>query len=478
MGIPSGPFYIDGLLTWTVNTHAVTTGASTDADSVPTYRIYEDETGTAIATGSMAKLDDANTVGFYSEQITLSAANGYEVGKCYSIYIASTVSGVSATKSENFNVIATPAAAMTAADIRAALGMASANLDTQLTAIDDAIDTEIAAILAAVDTEVAAIKTKTDFLPSVAAGAAGGVFIAGTNAATVITGSLTTTFTGNLTGSAGSVTGSVGTVNALAANAITAAATAADYVTEVQSGLATSAALATAQTSLNTIDARLDTEIPAIKAVTDKLDTTLVIDGAVYQYTANALELAPTGGGGATAAQIADAVWDEVTSGHVIAGTFGKLVADINAKTTNLPSDPADASDIAASFAAIELAVDNVDEIADAVWAVTSRTLTEIDEDNMSLDLNTTIQTAVAAQFDGIPTATENANELLDLASAVEYGLTVRQALRLISSVSFGKASGLDTTTAIYRDFQDIKDRITATVDVSGNRSSIVVDFT
>ena len=46
MGIPSGPFYIDDLLTWTSNTHTVTTGAATDADSVPTYRIYEDETGT------------------------------------------------------------------------------------------------------------------------------------------------------------------------------------------------------------------------------------------------------------------------------------------------------------------------------------------------------------------------------------------------------------------------------------------------
>jgi hypothetical protein len=55
--------------------------------------------------------------------------------------------------------------------------------------------------------DVGAIKTKTDFLPSATAGAAGGVFIAGTNAATTITTALTTTFTGNLTGSVGSVTG-------------------------------------------------------------------------------------------------------------------------------------------------------------------------------------------------------------------------------------------------------------------------------
>ena len=43
-------------------------------------------------------------------------------------------------------------------------------------------------------------------------GAAGGVFIAGTNAATTVTTSFTTTLTGNLTGSVGSVTGAVGSV--------------------------------------------------------------------------------------------------------------------------------------------------------------------------------------------------------------------------------------------------------------------------
>jgi hypothetical protein len=61
--------------------------------------------------------------------------------------------------------------------------------------------------------DVGSIKTKTDFLPSATAGAAGGVFIAGTNAATTITTALTTTFTGNLTGSVGSVSGAVGSVS-------------------------------------------------------------------------------------------------------------------------------------------------------------------------------------------------------------------------------------------------------------------------
>ena len=59
-------------------------------------------------------------------------------------------------------------------------------------------------------TLAAAVKTKTDYLPSATAGAANGLFIAGTNAATTITGGLTTSITGNLSGSVGSVTGNVG----------------------------------------------------------------------------------------------------------------------------------------------------------------------------------------------------------------------------------------------------------------------------
>jgi hypothetical protein len=60
--------------------------------------------------------------------------------------------------------------------------------------------------------DVAAPVGTVNSIPNATAGATGGLFIAGTNAATTVTSSLTTTFTGNLTGSVGSVTGSVGSV--------------------------------------------------------------------------------------------------------------------------------------------------------------------------------------------------------------------------------------------------------------------------
>ena len=78
-------------LTFSITTHDPDTGVLTDADAAPTYRIYEDETGTAILNGSMAKLDDANTTGFYTEQVACTVANGFEDDKSYMIYIEATV---------------------------------------------------------------------------------------------------------------------------------------------------------------------------------------------------------------------------------------------------------------------------------------------------------------------------------------------------------------------------------------------------
>ena len=97
-------FSIDDTCTFYVNTHTPGTGAAVDADAAPGYRIYEDETATPILTGTMALLDDANTVGFYSEQITISAANGFEQGKSYVIRKTLVVGGVTGVQLEYIQV--------------------------------------------------------------------------------------------------------------------------------------------------------------------------------------------------------------------------------------------------------------------------------------------------------------------------------------------------------------------------------------
>lgn len=99
-----GSWKIDDYLYFYCNTHDPDTGVATDADAVPTYRVYENEAGTAIVTGSMAKLDDANTVGFYSEEMQLTAASGFEKGKQYVVYISATVDSDTGTMHHTFQI--------------------------------------------------------------------------------------------------------------------------------------------------------------------------------------------------------------------------------------------------------------------------------------------------------------------------------------------------------------------------------------
>jgi hypothetical protein len=61
---------------------------------------------------------------------------------------------------------------------------------------------------------------------------------------------------------------------------------------------------------------------------------------------------------------------------------------------------------------------------------------------------------------------------------AIDGAVTARQLMRLYASALGGKASGLATATAVYRDLADSKDRITATVDADGNRTAVTRDLT
>jgi len=60
----------------------------------------------------------------------------------------------------------------------------------------------------------------------------------------------------------------------------------------------------------------------------------------------------------------------------------------------------------------------------------------------------------------------------------VEGTRTVKGALRLILAALAGKLSGAGGSTITIRDADDTKDRITATVDASGNRTDVTLDDT
>ena len=78
----------------------------------------------------------------------------------------------------------------------------------------------------------------------------------------------------------------------------------------------------------------------------------------------------------------------------------------------------------------------------------------------------TAYATALAAQVDAV------------WDEVVDGTTTARQSVRLQNSALAGKASGLGTTTAVFRDLADTKDRISATVDADGNRTAVTRDAT
>lgn len=108
------------------------------------------------------------------------------------------------------------------------------------------------------------------------------------------------------------------------------------------------------------------------------------------------------------------------------------------------------------------------DAVTGAVGSVTGLTASNLDAAVSSR--------LASASYTTPPTANENADGLLDRTAGIETSRTPRQGLRLMLAALCGKASGLATATAVYRDTNDSVDRISATVDADGNRSAVTLN--
>ena len=76
-------------------------------------------------------------------------------------------------------------------------------------------------------------------------------------------------------------------------------------------------------------------------------------DGGVSRFTSNALEQGPGAGSAPTAAEVADAVWDEAAADHVSAGTFGaQCGTDIDAILADTGTDGVTVTELKASAVA------------------------------------------------------------------------------------------------------------------------------
>jgi hypothetical protein len=82
---------VDETVHFDVVTHPPTTGAVSDADSVPTYAVFEEDTDTAIATGSLTKR--GSIMGSYRGSFVASGAS-VDVGKFYSVIVTGTVNSI------------------------------------------------------------------------------------------------------------------------------------------------------------------------------------------------------------------------------------------------------------------------------------------------------------------------------------------------------------------------------------------------
>lgn len=289
--------------------------------------------------------------------------------------IATDAIDADALKADAVSEIQSGLSTLDAAGVRTAVGLASANLDTQIGTVDTVVD---------------AIKAKTDNLPA----SPSGLDAAGVRTA-------------------------VGLASANLDTQLDALPTAAEAATAVRSELGTelgridaavSSRLATAgytapdNASITTIKGAVDTEVAAILAIANKLDTALELDGAVYRFTTNALEQAPTGGGSLTAQQ----VWEYAT----------RTISD---KTGFALTSAYDAAKTAASASDVASALGTYDAPTKAEMDAGLAALNDLD----AAGVRSAVGLATAnldTQIGALPTAGENADAVWDEALAGHAG--------------------------------------------------------
>lgn len=236
-----------------------------------------------------------------------------------------------------------------------AIGDPAADANTIYAAVvTGAAGTTIAADIIAVKAETASILTDT---AEIGAAGAGLTAINLPDQTMNITGDIT----GNLSGSVGSVTGAVGSVTgavgSVAANGLTASSLAADAITEIRCIVSGTADSGSTTTMVDAARTEGDTDywkdmailftsgtisgqarlITAFDAATDTITfspaTTQTVGTNTYEIIPN---VAAAGASAPTAAEVADAVWDEDATAHQTQGTFGQAIGDPVADTNTI----------------------------------------------------------------------------------------------------------------------------------------------
>lgn len=392
----------------------VVTATAIAADAITDAKVASDVTIASVtgAVGSVTGNVGGNVTGSVGSVASGGITSGsFAAGAIDNAAIAADAIGSSELAASAVTEIQSGLSTLDAAGVRAAVGLASANLDTQLAAIDDFIDTE-----------VSAIKAKTDNLPSDPADASD------------IAAALTS----------------------LQTHGDSAWATATGFSTLNAAGVRAAVGLASAN-----LDTQLDA-LPTTAEVNAEVDTALSDAGVT----------------GARMAHLDADVSSRLASGSYTAPANATIAA-IDAKTTNLPPDPADQSLIIDATTTLMSRLGAPAGASVSADIATRASQTSVDDLPTNAELATALGTAddaVLAAIAALTIPTASANAAAMLAAAYEGAETFQDFLRLTRAALVGKASGLAGTTVHYRDAADGKDRILATVDADGNRSAVTVD--
>ena len=173
-------------------------------------------------------------------------------------------------------------------------------------------------------------------------------------------------------------------------------------------------------------------------------------DGGVSRFTVNALENAPSGSG-ASAETIADAVLDELLSGHTGAGSLGKALTDVLADTNELQTDWANGGrlDLILDARASQTSVDTIDGIVDDILVDTGTTLpsTLTTMDGKLDTIDNFLDTEIAAILED--TGTTLNTHLTDIKGATFNGATDSlEAIRDRGDAAWVTATGFSTLDA------------------------------
>lgn len=335
------------------NTASPTDGSPITLAGTPTVAVYKDNSTTESTSGVTLTVDFDSRTGLHNVRIT-TASDGtfYAAASNFQVVLtAGTVGGVSQAGA----VLADFTLGLRAAAITTASPIAANVTQWMGVAVTTSLETS-ATVAAAVWNEALAGHTTAGTTGLKLSGLTVPLDAAGTRSALGLTSANLDTQLGALSSGQTTITGRLPaalvsgrmdvSVGAMAANVITAAATAADFVTETQ-GAAAAALNAYDPPTSAEMDARtlvaasyatssalstVSSVLGAVKVVTDKVDTALELNAGTYRFTFAALENAPTGGlnaaGVRSAIGLATANLDTQLSGISTQNTTAKVILD------------------------------------------------------------------------------------------------------------------------------------------------------